>query len=134
MTLDHVNPNKRLQSSSLRAAPGLCGQVAWAAVHVHAGTGLPRQVRALLWFGSQSPTAQIKSRLCCSRPARTTVSQACNHLCTASSISPTYLCTSKYTPPPRVLLKHLATSTACTPLPNPHPHPQNSVPPLYTLC
>lgn len=49
LRLDHVNPNRKLQSSSLRAAPGFCGQVAWAAVHVHAGTGLRCQVEAFLW-------------------------------------------------------------------------------------
>lgn len=45
-----MNSNRRLQSFSLRAAPGFCGQVAWAAaVHVHAGTDLHCQVQAFLW-------------------------------------------------------------------------------------
>lgn len=47
--VNNVNPNRKLQSSPLRAALAFCGQVAWAAVHVHAGTGLHCQVEAFLW-------------------------------------------------------------------------------------
>lgn len=61
------NANRKLQFSSLRAAPGFYGQVAWAAVHVRAGTGLRCQVQAFLWSVSGLLISQvlIKCRLSC---------------------------------------------------------------------